>query len=107
MNIDAHVNICAKINCLRHQISSKVPCLGMWLLHWNATASALKIFSLCMGYVQIMDCQLAIAKPSRESILACELESSEQISVAHPLHPVNGRSRGKRRNLWVGRCVSS
>ena len=27
--------------------------------------------------------------------------------LAHPLHPINSRSRIKRRNLWVGRCVSS
>ena len=27
--------------------------------------------------------------------------------LAHPLHPIDNRSRNKRRNLWVGRCVSS
>ena len=27
--------------------------------------------------------------------------------LAHPLHPIHNRSRNKRRNLWVGRCVSS
>ena len=27
--------------------------------------------------------------------------------MAHPLHPIDNRSRNKRRNLWVGRCVSS
>ena len=25
----------------------------------------------------------------------------------YPLHPIDNRSRNKRRNLWVGRCVSS
>ena len=29
------------------------------------------------------------------------------MALAHPLHPINSRSRKKRRNLWVGRCVSS
>ena len=29
------------------------------------------------------------------------------IAPAHLLHPINSRSRKKRRNLWVGRCVSS
>ena len=29
------------------------------------------------------------------------------MTLAHPLHPINSRSRIKRRNLWVGRCVSS
>ena len=31
------------------------------------------------------------------------------MALAHhdPLHPINSRSRNKRRNLWVGRCVSS
>ena len=28
-------------------------------------------------------------------------------ALAHPLHPIDNRSRNKRRNLWVGRCVSS
>ena len=29
------------------------------------------------------------------------------IALAHPLHPIENRSRNKRRNLWVGRFVSS
>ena len=29
------------------------------------------------------------------------------MALAHPLHPINDRSRNKRRNLWVGWCVSS
>ena len=29
------------------------------------------------------------------------------MSLAHALHPIDKRSRNKRRNLWVGRCVSS
>ena len=29
------------------------------------------------------------------------------MALAHPLHPSNTRSRNKRRNLWVGRCVPS
>ena len=29
------------------------------------------------------------------------------MGMAHPLHPINSRSRNKRRNLWVGRFVSS
>ena len=28
-------------------------------------------------------------------------------NLARPLHPINSKSRNKRRNLWVGRCVSS
>ena len=27
--------------------------------------------------------------------------------LAHPLHLIDNRSRNKRRNLWVGRCVST
>ena len=27
--------------------------------------------------------------------------------TAHPLHPIKSRSRNKRRNLWLGWCVSS
>ena len=29
------------------------------------------------------------------------------MALAYPLHPIHNRSRNKRRNLWVGRCVSS
>ena len=29
------------------------------------------------------------------------------MALAHPLHPIKSRSRNKRRNLWVGWCVSS
>ena len=29
------------------------------------------------------------------------------IALAHPLHPIDNRSKNKRRNLWVGRCVFS
>ena len=29
------------------------------------------------------------------------------MALAHPLHPIENRSTNKRRNLWVGRCVSS
>ena len=29
------------------------------------------------------------------------------MALAHPLHPIINRSRNKRRNLWVGRCVCS
>ena len=29
------------------------------------------------------------------------------MALAHPLHPMDNRSRNKRRNLWVGWCVSS
>ena len=28
------------------------------------------------------------------------------MALAHPLHPIDNRSRNKRRNLWVGRWVS-
>ena len=29
------------------------------------------------------------------------------MALAHPLHPIDNRSRTRRRNLWVGWCVSS
>ena len=29
------------------------------------------------------------------------------MALAHPPHPIDNRSRNKRRNLWVGWCVSS
>ena len=29
------------------------------------------------------------------------------MALTHPLHPIDNRSRNRRRNLWVGWCVSS
>ena len=29
------------------------------------------------------------------------------MALAHPLHPIDNRSRNRRRNLWVGWCVFS
>ena len=29
------------------------------------------------------------------------------MALAHPLHPIDNRSRDRRRNMWVGLCVSS
>ena len=29
------------------------------------------------------------------------------MALAHPFHPIDNRSRNRRRNLWVGCCVSS
>ena len=29
------------------------------------------------------------------------------MALAHPLHPIDNRSRNRHRNLWVGWCVSS
>ena len=29
------------------------------------------------------------------------------MALTHPFNPIDNRSRNKRRNLWVGRCVSS
>ena len=29
------------------------------------------------------------------------------MALAHPLHPIDNRSRNRRQNLWVGWCVSS
>ena len=43
-------------------------------------------------------------------IFGLEQEGGSLISpmaLAHPLHPIDNRSRNKRRNLWVGWCVSS
>ena len=30
-----------------------------------------------------------------------------QVALAHPLDPIDNRSRNRRRNMWVGWCVSS
>ena len=43
-------------------------------------------------------------------LMSFGLEQEGEILItpmAHPLHPINSRSRKKRRNQWVGRCASS
>ena len=41
-------------------------------------------------------------------IFGLEQEGGSLIApMAHPLHPIDNRSRNRRRNLWVGLCVSS
>ena len=43
-------------------------------------------------------------------IFGLEQEGGSMIApmaLAHPLHPIDNRSRNRRRNLWVGWCVSS
>ena len=42
-------------------------------------------------------------------IIGLEQEGGSLIApmaLEHPLHPIDNRSRNRRRNLWVGRCVS-
>ena len=44
------------------------------------------------------------------TIFALEQEGGSSVApmaLVHPLHPIDNRSRNKRRNLWVGWCVSS
>ena len=43
----------------------------------------------------------------RTLVLLPTLSLIAPMALAHPLHPIDNRSRNKRRNLWVGRCVSS
>ena len=39
--------------------------------------------------------------------LLCLVSIKYSLALAHHLHPIKIRSRSKRRNLWVGWCVSS
>ena len=83
-----------------------------------------------ISLVQVLACCVIGDMPSTETILAyreydhndhtiwidwhmifgLEQEGVSLIApmaLVHPLHPIGNRSRNRRRNLWVGWCVSS
>ena len=89
------------------------------LLSYTASINCCKKNSIAM-ITQLRSLKLLIAK-----LLYCilytvwidwlmsfglEQEGGSLISpmaLAHPLHPIDSRSKNRRRNLWVGWCVSS
>ena len=55
----------------------------------------------CICYIIWIDWHMIFGLEQEGGSLIAPME------LAHPLHPIDNRSRKKRRNLWVGRCVSS
>ena len=61
-------------------------------------------------WYKLLYCIYCIIQMDWHMIFGLEQEGGSLIApmaLAHPLHPIDNRSRNKRRNLWVGRCVSS
>ena len=83
----------ASINCCKkHSIATITQLRSLELL--------IK-FLYCICYITWIDWHM---------IFGLEQEGGSLIApmaLAHLIHPIDNRSRNKRRNLWVGRCVSS
>ena len=57
--------------------------------------------------IPVITLHLLIVAKKHSIATITKLRSLELLIKTHPLHPIDNRSRNKRRNLWVGRCVSS
>ena len=69
-----------------------------------------KLRSLELLITKVLYCICYIIWIDWHMIFGLEQEGGGLIApmaLAHPLHPIDNRSRNKRRNLWVGWCVSS
>ena len=85
--ITLHLPIVAKNILLQRSLN-----YGVWNYCWKLLH--------CICYIIWIDWHM---------IFGLEQEGGSLIApmaLAHPLHPIDNRSINKRRNLWVGRCVS-
>ena len=76
--------------------------LHTWLWTKRPTCQLLTAKKLlyCICYTVWIDWHMMFAlEPESGSLIA-------PMALAHPLHPTVNRSRNRRRNLWVGWCVS-
>ena len=83
----------ASINCCKNILLQRSHNYGVWNYWWKLLC--------CMCYIIWIDWHM---------IFGLEQEGGSLIApmaLVHPLHPIDNRSRNKRRNLWVGRCFSS
>ena len=55
----------------------------------------------CICYTVWIDWHMILWREQEGGFLIASM------ALAHPLHPIDNRSRNRRRNLWVGWCVSS
>ena len=60
----------------------------------------MEIWSYCICYTLWIDRLMSFLLEQEGGSLITPM------ALAHYLHNINSRSRNKRRNLWVGRCVS-
>ena len=84
----------ASINCCKNIILQRSHNYGIWN-YWQQK------LLYCICYTIWIDWHM---------ILGLEQDGGSLIApmaLAHPLHPIDNRSRKRRPNLWVGWCVSS
>ena len=84
----------ASINCCKNILLQRSHNYGVWN-YWQQKL----LYRIC--YTIWIDLHM---------IFRLEQEGGSLIApmaLAHPLHPIDNRSRNRRRNLWVGWCVSS
>ena len=85
----ASINCCKKPNLLQRSHN-----YGVWN-YWQQE------LLYCICYTIWIDWHMIFGlEQEGESLIA-------PMALAHPLHPIDNRSRSRRRNLWVGWCVSS
>ena len=91
-------------------IYTMLPCAGKQL---TSRFLARKYFTQTHTHIDFISCKLKvrhICVSKLTMIFGLEQVGGSLIApmaLAHPLHPIDNRSRNKRRNLWVGWCVSS
>ena len=85
----------ASINCCKkHILLQRSHNYGVWN-YWQQK------LLYCICYTIWIDWHMVFGlKREGRSFIA-------PMALAHPLHPIDNRSRNRRRNLWVGWCVSS
>ena len=84
----ASINCCKKIILLQRSHNHRV---------WNYWQQ--KLFN-CICFTIWIDWHIIFGLEQEGGSLVAPM------ALAHPLHPIDNRSRNRRRNLWVGRCVS-
>ena len=82
------------INCCKNILLQRSHNYGVWN-YWQPK------LLYCICYAIWIDLHMIFGlEQEGESLIA-------PMALAHPLHPIDNRSRNRRRNLWVGWCVSS
>ena len=85
-----------------HKMIAVVPMKRGSMVQWNLSVTTTSIINfITRDLFSNMFWTISICKEQEDGNLIIPM------ALAHPLLPINSRSRNKRRNLWVGWCVSS
>ena len=85
----------ASINCCKNSLLQRSHNYGVWNYVDNKNSSTAYVI-----LYELIDTWFVWLEQEGGSLIA-------PMALAHPLHPIDNRSRNRRRNLWVGWCVSS